>query len=253
MATTTRVYAQEPTGLLERARLTRRHPRPTQFDYLHLRRLVEDLERTLLALGSAQDVLDVFCGSRPYEDLLPAGARIVGFDIVDRYGVADVVSDQFLPFPDSSFDLVVCFEAFHFVANAADGVSEFARVLRPGGALLISVPLVWEYSRLGLEHRYTASSLAALFAGWDDVEVAENGNWAVTWTTVSASIVRGVEEYLGGRAPVVHTPARRLFACLYLLLNSLGLALDSVERCLPPGSTTLPVNIRLTARRPLEL
>jgi SAM-dependent methyltransferase len=233
------------------ARRSRRHPRATQFDYLHLRRLVEDLETALRAIGPAQRVLDVFCGSRPYEDLLPARATRVGFDVADHYGLADVVSDEFLPFADASFDLVVCFEAFHFVADARRGVSEIARVLQPGGALLISVPLAWEYSRTGFEHRYTASSLAALFAGWHEVNVVENGGWAVTWTSVSASLVRGVEQYLRGKATVIHTMARPLFGCCYLLLNTFGVALDAVEQRLPQGSTTLPVNILLTARRPL--
>src|SRR6266545_2463576 len=78
---------------LRRFRRSRRHPRITQFDYLHHRRLVEDLAAVLSAIDEpVRDVLDVYCGSRPYDDLLPAGARSVGLDIEDRYGVVDIVS-----------------------------------------------------------------------------------------------------------------------------------------------------------------
>src|SRR5215218_2546857 len=87
------------------------------------------------------------------------------------YGVADVLSAQFLPFPDESFDLVMCVEGFHYLADPEDGVAEIRRVLRQGGHALISVPLVWEYDRTVLEHRFTGPSLKRLFSGWEDVSV----------------------------------------------------------------------------------
>lgn len=85
-------------GELARNRRTRRHPKRTQWDYLHLRYLVDDLAATLAALSDGtSDVLDVYCGSRPDEDLLPPGAHCTGLDIDGSYGVADVVSTAFLP------------------------------------------------------------------------------------------------------------------------------------------------------------
>src|ERR671921_1784807 len=97
-------------------RRSRRHPRRTQFDYLHLKKLVDGLEAVLERCGRpGSDVLDVFCGSRPYDDLLPPGSRAVGLDVSDEYGVADVMSAEFLPFDDDSFDLAVSTEAFYYV------------------------------------------------------------------------------------------------------------------------------------------
>jgi ubiquinone/menaquinone biosynthesis C-methylase UbiE len=40
-----------------------------------------------------------------------------------------------LPFDDASFDLVTCRLAFHHFPNARQALSEFARVLKPDGAL----------------------------------------------------------------------------------------------------------------------
>jgi SAM-dependent methyltransferase len=99
---------------LEEIRRSRRHPRRTDYLYIHLRYLVDDLARTL-ATVRARDVLDVYCGARPYEDLLPEGARCIGLDVDQAYSSADVVSDRFLPFEDGSFDLVLCAQAFYFV------------------------------------------------------------------------------------------------------------------------------------------
>ena len=42
---------------------------------------------------------------------------------------------EVLPFDDASFDLVTCRLAFHHFPNARQAVSEFARVLKPGGTL----------------------------------------------------------------------------------------------------------------------
>jgi SAM-dependent methyltransferase len=230
---------------LEGVRRTRRRPRRTQFDYLHLRRLIGDLTRTLRAFDTpAPEVLDVYCGSRPYDDLLPAGSRCTGLDVPGNpYGVADVVSDDFLPFPDASFDLVTCYEAFHYVEDPAHGVAELYRVLRPGGMVLIAVPFVWEYDRTILEHRYTGPELAALLGGWDDVRVIENGGRAVAWATLTGSIL----ERARLRLP---RPARVLFAPAYVLLNGCGGLLDALERRGADGTITLPMNLLATARKP---
>jgi SAM-dependent methyltransferase len=238
-------------GELEEARRSRRHPRRTQFDYVHLRRLVVDLERVLAEIDHpVRDVLDVYCGSRPYDDLLPLGARCVGLDVEGNpYGVADVVSNEFLPFEDSSFDLVMCLEAFHYVADPVHGVREIGRVLRSGGTAIVAVPFAWEYDRSILERRYTGPELAALFDGWEDVRVLENGGRVVAWATLTGTLLeRGrsrIPELLGvGRA------LRALFGPVYFLLNGLAHLLDRLDEREVHGTKTLPMNLLLVARKP---
>jgi SAM-dependent methyltransferase len=237
-----------PRDVVRAARESRRHPRPTQFDYLHLRSLLADVETALGRVGrGAVEVLDVFCGSRPYEDLLPPGSHCVGFDVDHRYGVADIVSEEFLPFADASFDLVLCTEAFHYVRDPDAGVAEFLRVLRPQGAAIVSVPFVWEYDRRTLEHRFTGPELAALFAGWEDVEVVENGGRAVAWATLTGSMLELLRTRTTHRQRVLE-PA---FGAAYLLLNGGGALLDRAERSyLRDRPYRLPMNLLLTARRP---
>jgi SAM-dependent methyltransferase len=176
---------------INRARLA---PRPTQFDYLHLQTLLEGLRRELSDLPApTRDVLDVYCGTRPYEALLPSGVAYVGMDVTDYAGVADVVTAEFLPFPDQSFDLVLCTEGFDFVPDPVAGLAEMRRVLRPGGKLLMTVSLVWEYRRDILQHRFSGPELAALFGeGWDDVEVRENGGMAVAWVFLKGRLLQRI-------------------------------------------------------------
>jgi SAM-dependent methyltransferase len=244
------ISATPPTRLPDRVihdiRRTRRHPRPWRSEYLHLRRLVDDLEAALRPLdGAVRDVLDVFCGTRPYEDLLPHGARCVGLDVTDEYGVADVVTDEFLPFGDGSFDLILCTQAFHFARDPAAAVRELHRVLRPHGHVVITVPHFWEYDRRVLEHRYTGPSLAALFDGWREVRVVENGQRAVAWATVTSRMLGIARERIGGGRA-----ASAPFWAAHLLLNLVATALDRLERRFDRGPITLPVNLLLTARRP---
>jgi SAM-dependent methyltransferase len=230
---------------------TRRHPRRTQFDYLHLQRLLDDLQPALGQLAEPGDVvLDVFCGSRPYDDLYARDVRVIGLDIEDRYGVADIVTTEFLPGEDGAYDAVACIEAFHYVADPARGARELRRIVKPGGRLLVSVPLVWEYDRGIPEHRYTSGSLRQLFEDWDDVTVIENGGRTVTWTLVTGTMLNAAEEELSSRLPrpLVHGA----FKLAYAALNALGAALETIERRRRHPTLTLAPNIMLTARRPAD-
>src|SRR5206468_2275092 len=218
-----------------------------------VRRLVAELAAALARIADgAEDVLDLFCGTRPYDDLLPPSANIVGLDIPGNpYGVADVVSAEFLPFPDESFDLVMCVEGFYYVADPQAGVAEIGRVLRRGGHAVISVPLVWEYDRTVLEHRFTGPSLERLFAGWKDVTVVENGGRAVSWATLTGLMASMAEHHVPERLRL-RWALRPAFAGIYLLVNGVGLALDRAERRFARSSLTLPVNLLVIARRPAD-
>jgi SAM-dependent methyltransferase len=63
-------------------------------------------------------------------------ARLPGVDV--RSGVAEG-----LPFPDHSFDLVLAQLVVHFMADPVSGLSEMARVTRPGGAV---AACVWDHA-----------------------------------------------------------------------------------------------------------
>jgi 2-polyprenyl-6-hydroxyphenyl methylase/3-demethylubiquinone-9 3-methyltransferase len=58
--------------------------------------------------------------------------------------VGDILA---LPFDPASFDFVICSEVIEHTVDPALAVSELARVLRPGGVLIITVPnRVWHFA-----------------------------------------------------------------------------------------------------------
>jgi SAM-dependent methyltransferase len=235
---------------LRAMRRSRRHPRLTEVDYLHLRKLVDGLRTALAAVPRpVDDILDVWCGSRPYDDLFPRDARCVGFDTEDNpYGVADVASDSFLPFPDASFDLVVCIQAFHYMPDPVHAVAELARVLRPGGTALVTLVFAFEYDRrLPFEGRYTEQQLRELFSGWTNVEVHEDGGRGVAWTAMTTGLLSALEQRVVRFRPL--RSLHPLFAAAYATVNTLGLLLARGE-ARGTGSAALPMNLTLTARVP---
>jgi SAM-dependent methyltransferase len=219
-------------------RRSRLHPRRTDHLYFHLRRLRDDL-RAAIADLDVRDVLDVYCGARPYEPLFPPGTNYVGLDIDDAYGCADVVSTEFLPFPDASFDLCLCTQAFYFVPDARRAIDEFARVLRPQGHVVITVPVVYP----GTERLYTPVQLREAFVGWEDVEIVANGGTVVSLVTLTAYLVHQGEKRLPRALGA-------LFGVLYAFLNIGGEAADAVERRLLSSAAALPANLLLRAARP---
>jgi len=76
--------------------------------------------------------------------LLASTARGLGYEHVSvdlSSARADVLGDLCrLPFPAESFDVVVCFHVLEHVPADLEAVGEIARMLRPGGQAVISVP-----------------------------------------------------------------------------------------------------------------
>ncbi|HET7349643.1 MAG TPA: class I SAM-dependent methyltransferase [Marmoricola sp.] len=75
-----------------------------------------------------------------------------------------------LPFADEVFDVVSAFDVVEHCEDDALAVAELARVLRPGGRLLLSVPAYqWAWSdhdvRAGHHRRYTRDRLHRLVEG----------------------------------------------------------------------------------------
>lgn len=113
------------------------------------------------------DLLDVGCGSKPYKDLLSPN-KYIGLEIdtpeARRRATADVFYDGGkFPLENSSFDTILCNQVLEHVFNPDFFLSEIARVLKPGGRLLLTVPFVWDEHEQPYDYaRYSSFGLRAL-------------------------------------------------------------------------------------------
>lgn len=179
-----------------------RHPRvrPWHFQWHAVRELNRDL--AVVLPGVTGKVLDFGCGLQPYRSLLTTAGSYTGVDVCQKPGV-DVVLDPeaALPFPDGSFDAVLCTQVLEHVADLDGRLAELHRVLKPGGVLVASVPFIYhlhdrphDYRRLSefgalralrgfsLERIYRqgaiGSTLAVLGLGWVEHQTDLN---ALAW------------------------------------------------------------------------
>lgn len=114
------------------------------------RRFVLDEPMLRLATAAAPaTALDVGCGEGRFCRMLRAnGIATVGVDpteaLIDRARARDPAGDyrlgrgEALDLPDAGFDLVVSYLSLIDMPDVAAAIAEMARVLRPGGTLLIA-------------------------------------------------------------------------------------------------------------------
>lgn len=115
-------------------------------------RLERDLILELIGDVNSLRILDVGCGDGDLAIALwQRGAKVVGIDVSNAMIEAgraramkheaniefSVASADHMPFPPEHFDVVVAVTILCFVEDAAPVFREIARVLRPGGRLII--------------------------------------------------------------------------------------------------------------------
>jgi SAM-dependent methyltransferase len=174
-------------------------------------RAAHDLERD-------SRVLDAGAGEAPYRELFSHCAYATqdwSESVHPEARRADYVADlAALPIEDARFDFVVCTEVLEHVAEPASALAEIARVLRPGGGLLVTVPFVMELHEEPHDHwRYTSHGLRRLIeeAGFAVESIEPLTGWFSTFAHVtrnSALAMRPID-----RAP---RPATRALSFVLL-------------------------------------
>lgn len=146
------VLTHPPAAMFDRWSATYDRPGLQLFTY----RPIHDAVLARIDGLEPSTVVDLGCGTGQLTRRLIRGfpdANIVGVDLSDGMLTEAAVrlrqvggDDQLLvradalqlPFAASSIDLVVCTESFHWYPDQAAALAELARVLNPGGRLLIA-------------------------------------------------------------------------------------------------------------------
>ncbi|MGB2958033.1 MAG: class I SAM-dependent methyltransferase [Bacteroidota bacterium] len=111
--------------------------------YLTVRPLEEWLQQVAVQYAHGT-LLDVGCGNKPYAGVfLEHVEQYIGADVhQNSHNSVDTIIDISgrLPFEDASFDTVLSTQVLEHVENPGVHLREFARVLRAGGILVLTVP-----------------------------------------------------------------------------------------------------------------
>jgi 2-polyprenyl-3-methyl-5-hydroxy-6-metoxy-1,4-benzoquinol methylase len=152
-------YQQEPLGLLQQSvqlahlaeRLTPAHMRVADHVRYHL--ALPPWEREMIARSHTLDLLDLGCGMGGFAVAAAlAGITVTAVDYhadycaittlrAARYNLAiptAVAAGEVLPLPSARFDAVTCWDVLEHVQSPARLLAEVARVLRPGGVVVLT-------------------------------------------------------------------------------------------------------------------
>ncbi len=148
----------------------------THWWYLGMSRITRAVLERWYRPGGGVRILDAGCGTGAVMTLLGAYGEVTGFDFaaeavgfcrdrgLRRLARASIMQ---LPFADGRFDLVTSFDVLceRAVPDDLAALREIARVLAPGGRLVLRLPaydwLRGQHDRaVHIRHRYTARELA---------------------------------------------------------------------------------------------
>ena len=234
--------------------------------------LTVDLERLEVAPGHR--VLDAGCGEgRHCFGCVSRGARVVGFDLdfdsmrdaskrLRREAAAAGTSGDMtqgdifrLPFPDASFDRVICSEVMEHVHDYEGAATELARVTRPGGRIAVTIPTATSehlYLRLGDEYFESPGGHIRIF----EPQQLARGLARAGLATVGVGFAHGFHTPYWVLRSIMHLPdadqSRIVRAYRNFLIRATGSrAMERVERVLNyvcPKSLILYAEKRAGAR-----
>jgi ubiquinone/menaquinone biosynthesis C-methylase UbiE len=172
-----------------------------------------------LNLSPGKVLLDVACGAGGPALRIAAttGCSVVGIDTHEQgistarslaaqrdlssvalFQVGDAA--QKLPFPDASFDAITCIDAINHLPNRLQIVTEWARLLKPGGRLLFTDPITVTGPLTNAEIAVRSSSGFFLFVplGYDEHMVRQSSLQLVA----SENVTRNTAEVAARRRSV---------------------------------------------------
>jgi SAM-dependent methyltransferase len=128
-------------------------------------------------------ILDIGCGSKPYEEFCVCD-KYIGLEIDDgrdnRGKDADFYYEgNLMPFEPNTIDSILTSQVFEHVSAPDEFLKEINRVLKTDGLLLLSVPFVWDEHEQPHDYtRYTSFGIKHILSkhGFEVLELKKTAN-----------------------------------------------------------------------------
>jgi SAM-dependent methyltransferase len=114
-----------------------------------LRAIYGDIYARMLERAAPGPILEIGGGSGNFKAFAP---QTVSTDIVSAPWLDLVCDAQRLPFADARFANVAMVDVLHHIENPLRALREFARVLKPGGRLILCEPAITPLSGIFYRH-----------------------------------------------------------------------------------------------------
>jgi SAM-dependent methyltransferase len=224
-----------------------RSPELDEFNaaFLHRPLICDFVSEQAGLLSPGARVLDVGAGTAPYRELFShCSYRTSEWEgsYFDEGLASDVIGPaDDLPLADGSLDAVVLTEVLEHVGDPGAVLTEMARLLAPGGRLIMTTPFVWPLHMQPHDYfRYTPGGLRTLLEprGFRAIEVRPLGGY---FTMLGQTMRNGAYSF-GGEVPGQGLMLWALAVALNRVGRIVGL-LDRVDRRrdLPIGWATFAV------------
>ena len=185
-------------------------------------------------------VLDAGCGRRPYAEFY---SDYTGLEF-DRARYADAPADVWgsgmeLPFRDKAFATVFSSQVLEHVPEPWRMVAEMARVLEPGGHLILTAPHIWGLHEVPQDYfRFTCYGLEHLArrAGLQPIEVRPMAGY---WVMAGVRFCYYLRHFERG-------PLKPVVRVMFALIQLMAWGLDRLHRVESDAW-----NYLLVARRPV--
>jgi SAM-dependent methyltransferase len=171
-------------------------------------------------------VLDVGAGGNDRYSNLFKYTEYIKMDVSSGENVDVVGSAEAVPFPQDSFDSVVCTQVFEHLARPHVCAKEIYRVLKKNGVAIVSVPQMNELHEEPYDFfRYTKFGLEQMFsdAGFTMVECNQRGGF---FSTIAQMKIR----YLIDRLHLYKRPiGGRIFNQIARVIGIFSIWLDKMD------------------------
>jgi SAM-dependent methyltransferase len=175
-------------------------------------------------------LLDIGCAEKPYHRFL--GDNVTSHIGIDHYQTLhnkskiDIFSTAYaIPIQGDTFDSALCTAVLEHLEEPEMAIRECARVLKPGGTAIYTVPFIWHLHEEPRDfYRYSKFGLEYLFkkAGFEIVEIKALSGF---WVTFGQLFVYNIYRLNLGPLRWLH-----IIDLLGLLIQGISFILDKIDK-----------------------